>query len=141
MPGLKDIAPSFSTVTVKGVVIDVTGISAKGIAYLFHRFPIVREMIGGKDVDLSPEALAALAPEAIAAIIAVGTGAVNDPEAEAAAATLGAEAQLELLDAIIRETMPGGVGPFVEKLTGMFNANGAAFTSTAVGISPSESKG
>lgn len=140
MPGLKDIAPSFTTVEVKGVAVPVTGVSALGVAYLFNRFPIVREMLSGKEVDLSVDALAALAPDAVAAIIAVGTGCVGDPEAEAVAASLGVEHQVQLLEAIIKETMPNGVAPFVEKLSAMTKGVGGASMSIPVGTSQSESK-
>lgn len=141
MPGLKDIAKSFKTVTVSGTQVSVPGISADGIAYLFHRFPVVRELISGRDVDLTADALSKLAPEAVAAIIATGTGDVNDPEAEAAAAKLPLEAQLDLLEAIIGETMPSGVAPFVERLTKTLNGLSVASTSIPAGISPSPSKG
>ncbi len=140
MPGLKDIAPSFTTVEVKGVAVPVTGVSALGIAYLFNRFPVVRELIGGKDVDLSADALMTLAPEAVAAIIAVGTGAVNDSHAEAVAATLGVGDQVDLLEAIIKETMPNGVAPFVQKLSVMFKGLNVEPMSIPVGTSQSESK-
>lgn len=140
MPGLKDIAPSFRSVEVKGVAVPVTGISALGVAYLFNRFPVVREMIGGKDVDLSIDAIAKLAPDAVAAIIATGTGCVNDPDAEAVAASLGVEHQMDLLEAIMQETMPAGVGPFVERLSKTFKGLNVESTSIPVGISQSESK-
>lgn len=124
MPGLSDVARSFRVVSVKGTDVDVPGVSAEGIAYLFSRFPVLKELIGGKDVDLGVDALVKLAPDAVAALIACGTGAVADKKAEAVAAKLGAEDQLNLMDAIIKETMPGGVGPFVEKLSAMFEGLG-----------------
>lgn len=122
MPGLLDVARSFRKVTVNDVAVDVPGISAEGIAYLFTRFPIVRELIGGKpDVDLSPATLAQLAPDALAAVIAVGTGNIDSPAHEAVARGLPVESQLDLLQAIITETMPSGFGPFVERLTRLAN--------------------
>jgi hypothetical protein len=139
MPGLKDIAPSFRTVPVKGVNVEVPGISAQGIAYLFYRFPVVRELIGGKDVQLKPEDLQALGPAAVAAIIATGCGDIADEEAEASAARLGAEDQLNLLEAVIGETMPSGPGPFVQRLTKMFGGLSAESMSIPAGISQSES--
>jgi len=141
MPGLKDIAQSFATVTVKGVALPVSGISAEGIAYLFHRFPIARELIGGKSVDVTAETLVKLGPEAVAALIATGTGELNDRDAEKAAARLGLEDQLNLLEAIIRETMPSGPGPFVQRLSSMFKGMGVDVESMSIpaGISPSAS--
>lgn len=141
MPGLKDIARSFRTVPVRGQEIPVPGVSADGIAYLFFRFPVVRELIGGKEVQLSAEDFQKLGPEAVAAIIAVGTGEIGDAEAEAAARALAVEDQLNLLEAIIGETMPSGVGPFVQRLSKMFNGLSAESMSIPAGISQSESKG
>jgi hypothetical protein len=130
MPGLKDIVQSFKTVDVKGVAIATPGISAEGIGYLFQRFPVIREIIGGKnDVTLTPESLSTLAPEVVAALIACGCGNVNDPEAEKAAAGLALEHQLDLLESIIGETMPSGPAPFVQRLYTMFNAGGLAVES------------
>jgi hypothetical protein len=140
MPGLKDIAPSFKSVKVKGIDIPTPGISAEGIGYLFARFPIVRELIGGKNVDLSAEALAKLAPDAVAAIIATGCGDVNDPEAETSAGRLGLEDQLSLLESIIGETMPSGIGPFVERLSKTFESLGVESMSIPAGTLPSASK-
>lgn len=137
MPGLLDIAESFKTVTVKGVPIEVPGISAEGIAYLFHRFPIIRQLISGKNADLSPEALAKLAPDAVAAILAAGTGNPNNPKAEQVAAKLGAEDQLALLEAIVGETMPAGVAPFVERFSALFQKLGVESTNIPVGNSRS----
>lgn len=140
MPGLVDIARSFKTVKVGDLEIPITGVSAEGIAYLLNRFPVVRQIIGGKAEDVTPDALMAMAPEVVAAILACGTGAINNPEAEAAARTLGVESQLNLLQAIITETMPGGVGPFVERALSLFKGLGVEFTNTADGTSPSPSK-
>jgi hypothetical protein len=140
MPGLLDVAESFLRVTIKGVDVEVPGIGAEGIAYLFHRFPIIRELIGGKSPDLSPEALTKLAPEAIAAIIAAGTGHPNDPETEAVAAKLSADDQLTLLEAIAGETMPKGVAPFVERFSDLFERLGVESTNIPDGTSLLPSK-
>lgn len=143
MPGLKDIAPSFRTVAVNGVQVPVPGISAHGIAYLFYRFPVVRELMGEQDVKLSPEDLMKLGPEAVSAIIAVGCGDIGDEEAEKAAAALPAELQVDFLEAVIGETMPSGVGPFVQRLSGLLSnlSVDVARTNTADGKSLSASNG
>lgn len=120
MPGLLDIAPSTKTVTVQGQPVAVHGLSAEGIAYILARFSVARELFAGRDVNLDADAIAKLAPEAVNAIIAAGTGYPNNPEAEAVAAKLPAGTQLDLLAAIVEVTMPGGVGPFVEKLRATF---------------------
>lgn len=142
MPGLSDIARSFRTVKVRGAEIAVPGISVEGIAYLFHKFPVIRELITGKTEDIAADRLIALAPDAVASIIALGTGSTGELIAadEITARSLGAEDQLNLVDAIIQETMPGGAGPFVEKLTAMFLRLGVGSTSIPGGALPLESK-
>lgn len=121
MPGLLDIAISSRTVSIGESEVPVYGVSAKGIAVLFERFPIFREMFSGRTPDLSPEAVTKLAPEAVAAIIAAGTGTPGNREAEAKAEQLPAGTQAELLEAIMELTMPKGFGPFVESVVRMFN--------------------
>jgi hypothetical protein len=132
MPGLKDIAPSFTTVTVKGVSVPVSGISAEGIAYLFHRFPVVRELISGKPLELTADELLELGPDAVGALIATGCGDINDPAAEKAAKGLPLEAQVDLLEAIIGETMPSGAAPFVQRLSKMFKGFGLDVESMSI---------
>jgi hypothetical protein len=116
MVGLIDIAPSRERVQVRGSEIDVTGVSASGVASLFGRFPELRNAISGKEVGV--ESLMEMGGELVAAIIAAGTGALNDEKAEAVANTLSIDEQADLLLAIIRVTLPKGVGSFVGKLTG-----------------------
>lgn len=110
MAGLLDIAVAYEEV--KGI--RVWGLSGEGIAYLFQRFPDIRRAVVGRSVDR--DALLALAPDMIAAIIACGIGFVNDPEQEKAAATLSLDLQMDFIDAILRLTMPDGPDPFVDKI-------------------------
>lgn len=118
MVGLLDIAPSTRTVSVGGADIAVFGVSAHGIAYLITRFPELREMVGEDLENISSDTIAKTIPDAIAAIISAGCGYPNNAEAEAQAARLSADAQLDLLSAIIELTLPKGVGPFLEKFNG-----------------------
>lgn len=115
MAGLLDIAAVIETVTINGTAITVPGVSAKGIAHLLARFPEFRMAMTGRGVDASR--WLEIGGDAIAALIAAGTGHPGEEEYEAAAARLGLEAQAELIAAILKVTMPGGPGPFVEKLT------------------------
>ena len=62
------------------------------------------------------EEIMAVGGDLVAAIIAAGTGDPGDPVAEEAAGRLGIDEQADLLSAILRVTLPKGVGPFVEKL-------------------------
>ena len=114
MVGLVDIAPATERVTVRGQEIEVCGVSAAGVAQLLARFPDLRKLFAGRDVGM--EEMMAVGGELVAAIIAAGTGAPGDPAAEAAAGRLGIDEQADLLSAILRVTLPKGVGPFVEKL-------------------------
>lgn len=115
MVGLLDIAPSTRSVRVEGNDVAVVGVSARGIAYLLQRFPALKElMAGGKNV--TADEIMSTVPDAITAIIACGTGYVNNPEAEKIVDSLPVSAQLEMLGEIISLTMPKGVGPFIEQV-------------------------
>jgi len=117
MVGLLDIAPLIQTVTLRDHPIEVTGVSAKGLAQLLLHFPELRALISGRDVDL--DQLLELGGDVVAAVIAAGCGQAGDAQAEAAAGRLGLDDQAELLAAIMTLTMPQGVGPFVDKLARM----------------------
>lgn len=117
MVGLLDIAPLTKTVTIRDQPIEVTGVSAKGLAQLLLRFPELRALISGREVGL--DQLLSLGGDIIAAIIAAGCGQAGDAQAEAAAGRLGLDDQAELLAAIMTLTMPQGLGPFVDRLARM----------------------
>jgi hypothetical protein len=124
MPGLLDIAPASETVTVRGTAVDVTGVSAHGFVGLMQRFPELRKFMTG--VEVSMDQIMAMAGDAVAAIIAAGTGSPGDAKAEAVAARLSADDQLTLMAAILRQTFPTGVGPFAEKLGVLTGSLGGA---------------
>jgi hypothetical protein len=117
MVGLIDIAPCTETVDVQQTPVAVHGISAKGVANLLGRFPELRKLMSGQDVGA--EELMAIGGDAVAAIIAAGCGYPGDEQAEAVAGKLAIDAQADLLAAIVRLTLPAGLGPFVEKLTAL----------------------
>lgn len=117
MVSLLDIAPLIQTVTIRDHPIEVTGVSAKGLAQLLLRFPELRALISGREVGL--DQLLALGGDIVAAVIAAGCGQASDDRAEAAAGRLGLDDQAELLAAIMKLTMPQGIGPFVDKLSRM----------------------
>jgi hypothetical protein len=132
MTGLLDIAPQRTSVEVLGHTLEVGGVTVRGIADLLRRFPELLTLFGG---GASPAgAIVAAAPDLVAAVIACGLGHMGDAQQEAAAAQLPAEAQAELLGAILRLTMPSGVGPFVEKLVaavGATTGSGQAMAQTS----------
>ncbi|MFL9499231.1 hypothetical protein ACJMQP_04155 [Rhodopseudomonas palustris] len=100
------------------------GVSARGVAYILSRFPEVRQMLTGQKVELNLDTLFERAPDAVAAIIAAGTGSPGDLSAEMVADQLPAAAQLELLLAIREVSMPKGIGPFVEAFEALFADGG-----------------
>ena len=125
MVSLLDIADQQKTVTIRDKDVAVFGISAQDIVYLFGKFPELRLLMSGKQADLTPETLLKLAPGAVAAAIAAGTGSAADEQAEAVAARLGLGEQLDLLAAIFDLTFPQGVGP-LDALGLLRNADGAS---------------
>jgi hypothetical protein len=144
MTSLIDIAKRRVSVNIQGLDIPVFGISAEGLVYLVERFPVFQALlfpqaaaqearvaaspVGGqrkqpsRAVEASQPASDTLSlmqsfPKALPAILAAGTGHWGDADHEAAAATLGASDQLELLDKIMALTMPKGLADFLERLT------------------------
>jgi hypothetical protein len=71
-------------------------------------------LIAGRSI--SAEDLFTIAPDAVAAILAAGTGSPGNEDAEAAADRLPLEIQMDLLEAILEVTFPGGFGPFAARL-------------------------
>ena len=138
MVGLVDIAPISSSVTIRGQDITITGVSARGIASLLARFPELRALMTGREVGL--DALLRLGGDVIAAIIAAGTGAPADVDAEKAADNLTLEEQADLLAAIVELTMPRGLGPLVERLSrlGLLAGGGASAMQAATSPQPSK---
>jgi hypothetical protein len=141
MASLLDIAPA--TEVVRGVT--VYGISARGIANLLGRFPELRALVMGREVDA--QTLIDLAPDGIAAILAAGLGSPGDHAIEAAADRLPIESQFDMLEAILRLTLPGGFGPFAERLASLAGgmtaqaAPAAASTAAPATKSPPPSSG
>lgn len=110
MVALTDIAPQSQEC--HGVT--VTGISSKGMAYLFGAFPELAKLSIGQGIK--PAEIFKMAPKAIPAIIAAGCGSIANEAAEEIAGSLPIETQLDLLEMIGRLTFPSGLGPFVERI-------------------------
>ncbi|RUW73686.1 hypothetical protein, partial [Mesorhizobium sp. M2A.F.Ca.ET.067.02.1.1] len=100
MVGLLDIAPLTEKVSVGGKSLVVYGVSASGLVSLIARFPEIRMLMNGKEVDVG--SLMTIGGDAIAAIIAAGIGLPGDEKQEAAAARLPLEIQADILAAIIK---------------------------------------
>lgn len=132
MASLLEVANVPRQVDVRGVQVDVTGISATGLATLMARFPEVGQLFSG--IVPEKEDLVKLAPDALAGFIATGCVKPGDDDAtfkkvEAFAKTLGLGEQLDLVDEIMRLTFPRGVGPFVDKLRALGLVDGVAILS------------
>jgi len=72
MVRLIDIAPATETVHVQGKPVTVHGVSAKGLTHLLARFPELRRLMTGQEVQA--DQLLAMGGDAVAAIIAAGCG-------------------------------------------------------------------
>ena len=101
----------------KPVLIEVYGVSAKGIFAIFQRFPEIQSWFKGGKID--PKMLINEAPDAIASIIAAGCGEPGNEVAEETAGRLPADTQLDILEAIGRLTFKNGFGPFVKRIVSL----------------------
>lgn len=113
MVGLLDIAPVIDTVEVNGESVSVPGISVEGIVSLLRRFPVLNDMASK---GISVEGLYAMGPDVVAAVIAAGCGNPGNEQVEQIAKLLNLQAQIDLLNAILKRTMPKGVTPFLESV-------------------------
>lgn len=123
MVSLLDIAPAATkhlTVLVRGVEVDVRGISLADIAFLIKTFPEVKEMFAGKDVSFTFDTMLERAPELIYAVLECGTGVRGRAGAKDAVKNLTIEEQTSLLNAIISDTFKDGIGPFVDQVKRLF---------------------
>src|SRR6266550_2998561 len=130
MTDLLDIAPQNVTVDIFGRSIEVQGLTLRDIAALLRRFPELRALFGGGEEAM--DRVGAALPDLVAAVIAGGMGHLGDEGHEQAAARLPADAQSQLFGAILKLTMPQGIGPFVEGLATAFGV-GAPATALANG--------
>lgn len=118
MASLLDIVPTRITVPVGTTTIEVSDIPFEDLVEILTRFPEVVGLFMGQGRD-NPELVGQLlfkAPKAVGAIIAAGIGKLGDEAEEKAARRLSVEAQLDLLVAIYKATMPRGPRPFVVRL-------------------------
>ncbi len=118
MAGLIDIAALSETVRFGGAEIPVRGLSARGLANLLAGFPEIRRLMAGAG-EISAETIFELGPSVAEAILAEGLRASPEEVAE-----LPLQLQLETLEAMVRLTMPEGVGPFVDRLAKLMEGAG-----------------
>lgn len=121
MASLLDVAGTAAPrqVEIRGVLVDVPGVSVAGLAILMRRFAAVRDMLSGREVALTLDTLFDLGPEVVAAVLAAGTGKPGDADTEALAAALTLDEQLELGQAVFEATFPKGPASFFGRLQAM----------------------
>lgn len=118
MSTLLELANAGRELTFGEKKITVYGVSAEDLVGIITKYPLIMKAFSGVDVE-TPDIMK-VAPQAIADIIAVGTGNKPTDENLKAARRLPVEMQLDIVSAIIKQTFPtGGVGPFVQKLEGL----------------------
>ena len=117
MTALLDIADASEVVKIRGVDVKVHGITMQDIAALMRRFPEIYNIFSG---DKREDAIGGLlSGDALPAVISAGTHNLGNEAVEEKIRGLYLEEQVDLLRAILKMTMPGGVVPFVEKLTAL----------------------
>ncbi len=130
MAGLIELSDLVETITIGRKSVPVRGLSAAGIASLLGRFPEIRKMLSGGKVEITVETVAELGPQVVAAILADGLEIDVD-----LAAKLPAGVQLDVLEAMVRLTMPGGLDPFVDRLAAMMGGGGQGRSGAALATS------
>lgn len=103
-----------------GQKLRVTGISAKGCLILLIRYPDLEKWLTGQSIAIGD--IVVQAPDAVAAIIAAGTGAPGDSDAEEVASALPVDRQIDIVEAVYRQTFKEGFGPFVERVLRLYDA-------------------
>jgi hypothetical protein len=115
MVSLVDIVPQKRSVTIAAGELEVRGLGLRQIADLLLQFPSLRNLIteGAPSVDFAE--LIALAPEAVATIIAEAAG---QPDAVGAIAdgALTPDEMLDCLTVIHELTFPRGIRPLLQRL-------------------------
>ena len=113
MVGLVDIAGVTEQVEIgPGRQLEFIGWSARAVASLLRRFPLLTEVMGGKVLTLVE--MTQTDPTALGAVIAAGMkGGLENKEMEDACSDLPLQAQVDCLKAIHRVTFPKGFRPFL----------------------------
>lgn len=123
MTDLLDLSPVGEEVEIDGKKLLVRGLSLTEIVRLIGRFPHLKGLFDG--VVPEWDQLFAMLGDAVGPIIAAGFGKMGDADYERAAAELPMERAVIILMAMKRQTMPGGVGPFVASLRGLVQQGAA----------------
>ena len=123
MASLLDIVPLTTTVSVNGTEITVRGVGIDAIACAMSASPDLAALMRPGGVILSdPASLLMAAPAALHGVIAEACGMAGDAAALEVVRTLPFHSQVDLVEAIIKLSFPGGVLPFVPRLTGLLGS-------------------
>ncbi len=128
MVRLLDLAPVAAHVSVRGKDIPITGLSITELRDLMAAFPDAASLFSG---GIDAGKLLKEAPGLVAAAIALAAGGDGTPEETAAILKLDAGSQVKLLNAVIAETAPDGIGPFVELIASLLGGMEAMQDQTA----------
>lgn len=125
MASLLDIGPLTETVVIRGISLDVSGVSAGDLFKLITKFPEFRKLIGGgSSEEITPDKFVSLGSDVAAVIIAMVTGQGGNKEVEEKARGLSAGEQMAIVSKAFGLTFPSGIGPFVEQLTSLVGSIG-----------------
>lgn len=125
MVSLIDIANvQLKPIPLRGQDVEINGLTADHIAAIMFEFPDIRRIMStGADGDVVTSLVARL-PEAVAMIIAAGTGKAGDKPTIEFARTLGVGEQYDLLEGIIKATFPRGVKSFLDGVQAALEQSG-----------------
>ena len=107
-----DLVPQAESVRIGDDTVQVRGIELGDLAFLFVRFPELRQLFDGATVDA--RTINALGRQASAALVAAATGHAGDEDAEAILGRLPSGLTLEIVLKSVRVGFPNGLAPVVE---------------------------
>jgi hypothetical protein len=119
MVGLLEIAPVDESVDIDGQQLSVPGISGLGFAHLLQCYPELRNFFGNGVVEMNAKSIIEKGPKIASAVMAAGCGYPGDAKAEKKLETFSVGTQVEILNAVLRKTLPRGFGPFVADLAAL----------------------
>lgn len=112
MAGLADLTVATETVHIQGEDFDVHGLNMGSIGKLLQRFPEFGKLAANGKLD--PVSLMSLGPEFFCAFLAAGLDRNWTVEVEQVIALLSIDEQMQIFSAVLKLSMPRGIGPFVK---------------------------
>lgn len=140
MTSLLDIGPLTKKVPIRGLEIEVTGITALSLFEILRDVPDLRRLVSGKEITAgNAAAMLSAVPAALGGVIAAATGHLGDKDHIAAALGLSAGEQSSLIQAIVELTFPQGVKSFVDGLTALLPRDALGWDQATKSQEPSNS--